>query len=67
MVGYVWPEGKTVFPDFFKNRTQEWWIKQIKDHYQNTLKFDGYFNCPDYQLMVNFDYFTSFITASGST
>ena len=41
ILGYVWPEGKTVFPDFFKNRTQDWWQQQIKEHYQTRLKFDG--------------------------
>jgi hypothetical protein len=41
MLGYVWPEGKTVFPDFFKDKTQQWWIKEIKEHYNNVLKFDA--------------------------
>jgi alpha-glucosidase (family GH31 glycosyl hydrolase) len=41
MVGYVWPIGRTVFPDFFKERTQEWWINEIKNHHNNVLKFDG--------------------------
>ncbi|CAF1057718.1 unnamed protein product [Brachionus calyciflorus] len=41
MVGYVWPEGKTVFPDFFKQKTHEWWMKEIDNHYKNTLTFDG--------------------------
>lgn len=29
------------FPDFFKNETSEWWLQEIKDFYQNVLKFDG--------------------------
>jgi alpha-glucosidase (family GH31 glycosyl hydrolase) len=41
ILGNVWPEGKTVFPDFFLNETREWWTKEIVSHYQNTLKFDG--------------------------
>jgi alpha-glucosidase (family GH31 glycosyl hydrolase) len=41
MLGYVWPDGKTVFPDFFLNETHEWWTNEILNHYQNTLKFDG--------------------------
>ena len=68
MVGYVWPEGKTVFPDFFKNRTQEWWIKQIRDHYENTLKFDGYLQILTFcaqQLSFTTFYLNS--PASGST
>jgi len=41
LLGYVWPEGKTVFPDFFKNKTKEWWKNEIKNQYDNMLKFDG--------------------------
>lgn len=44
LLGYVWPNGKTVFPDFFKKKTQDWWISEIKKHYQNVLTFDGYLN-----------------------
>ncbi|KTG36911.1 hypothetical protein cypCar_00036484 [Cyprinus carpio] len=29
------------FPDFFKNSTAEWWTQQIKDFYNNVIKFDG--------------------------
>lgn len=42
MLGYVWPEGKAMFPDFFRKNAQDWWINEIKLHYNNTLKFDGY-------------------------
>lgn len=41
MLGYVWPEGKVLFPDFFNNRTNQWWADEIKLYYQNVLKFDG--------------------------
>jgi alpha-glucosidase (family GH31 glycosyl hydrolase) len=41
MLGYVWPNGKTVFPDFFKNKTKDWWKQEIVNHYNNVLKFDG--------------------------
>ena len=41
VLGYVWPEGKTVFPDFFKNKTRNWWKNEIKNHYNRVLKFDG--------------------------
>ena len=41
MLGYVWPDGKTVFPDFFKKSTQRWWIDEIKKHYNEVLTFDG--------------------------
>lgn len=44
MVGYVWPEGKTVFPDFFRPKTQEWWMNEIDLHYKNVLTFDGLVN-----------------------
>lgn len=40
MLGYVWPEGKTVFPDFFKSKAKNWWKNAIVEHYK-TLKFDG--------------------------
>uniref|UniRef100_A0A8C1VGS7 alpha-glucosidase n=1 Tax=Cyprinus carpio TaxID=7962 RepID=A0A8C1VGS7_CYPCA len=29
------------FPDFFKTSTAEWWGEQIKDYYNNIMKFDG--------------------------
>lgn len=29
------------FPDFFKNSTSQWWQDQIKDFYNNIMKFDG--------------------------
>lgn len=40
MLGYVWPDGKTAFPDFFKKKTQQWWIDEIKKHYKE-VTFDG--------------------------
>ncbi|CAL8350989.1 unnamed protein product [Lota lota] len=30
----------TAFPDFFRNRTAEWWLQEIKDFYE-IMKFDG--------------------------
>ena len=41
IIGYVWPEGKTVFPDFLKEKTKNWWSNQIERHYNEVLKFDG--------------------------
>ena len=29
VVGYGWPAEKTVFPDFFKPETKEWWASEI--------------------------------------
>ncbi|XP_071390650.1 sucrase-isomaltase, intestinal [Centroberyx affinis] len=29
------------FPDFFRTRTAKWWHREIKDFYENTMKFDG--------------------------
>ncbi|CAF0846134.1 unnamed protein product [Adineta steineri] len=40
MLGYVWPVGKTVFPDYFYPPAKEWWKNQILNYYQQ-LKFDG--------------------------
>ncbi|XP_041359340.1 maltase-glucoamylase, intestinal-like [Gigantopelta aegis] len=40
LLGYVWPNGKVVFPDFFKNSTRQVWQDLIvKQH--STLVFDG--------------------------
>lgn len=41
MLGHVWPSGKAVFPDFFLDRTKEWWKNEIVTHYNGTLRFDG--------------------------
>ncbi len=41
MLGYVWPRGKTVFPDFFLEKTHEWWKNEIMSYYSSTLTFDG--------------------------
>lgn len=40
MLGFVWPKGKVVFPDYFKNATQKTWIELIEQHH-NQLSFDG--------------------------
>ncbi|CAF2048842.1 unnamed protein product [Rotaria magnacalcarata] len=40
MLGYVWPDGKAVFPDFFYPPAFDWWKSQIVD-YHKQLKFDG--------------------------
>jgi len=29
MVGYLWPDTKTVYPDFFKNETVDWWKNEL--------------------------------------
>ena len=41
MLGYVWPEGKVLFPDFFKNATIDWWSNEIAIYYNNMFKFAG--------------------------
>lgn len=40
MLGYVWPDGRTAFPDFFKNETQVWWKKEMKT-FHDLLPYDG--------------------------
>ncbi|KAL5015728.1 hypothetical protein ScPMuIL_005317, partial [Solemya velum] len=40
MLGYVWPKGKVVFPDFFKPATRDYWAQLISDHHQR-INFDG--------------------------
>lgn len=40
MLGYVWPQGKVVFPDFLNNETRAYWRDLIVSHHKN-LSFDG--------------------------
>ncbi|CAF1070902.1 unnamed protein product, partial [Didymodactylos carnosus] len=40
MLGYVWPLGKTVFPDYFNPAAIAWWKSEILNYHQK-LKFDG--------------------------
>nr|XP_053632508.1 maltase-glucoamylase-like isoform X2 [Cherax quadricarinatus] len=40
MLGYVWPDNRTAFPDFFRNSTKEWWQEEIVLLHK-TLEFDG--------------------------
>ncbi|XP_053395701.1 maltase-glucoamylase-like [Mercenaria mercenaria] len=40
LLGYVWPSGKSVFPDFFKNETQDLWYRLIVKH-RNVVPFDA--------------------------
>jgi len=35
MLGYLWPNGKTATPNFFKNETKEWWKNEIQMFYEN--------------------------------
>lgn len=36
----MWPDSPTAFPDFFKQSTKNWWIREITSFY-NQLKFDA--------------------------
>ena len=40
LIGQVWPDDPTYFPDWSKPETQDWWVNQIKDFY-NKVEFDG--------------------------
>ncbi|XP_013421015.1 sucrase-isomaltase, intestinal [Lingula anatina] len=40
MLGYVWPRGKVVFPDFLNPNSSAYWQKLIVDHHKN-VSFDG--------------------------
>lgn len=40
IIGYVWPDTKTLFPDFFKPATQEWWTNELKILH-DTLPYDA--------------------------
>lgn len=37
----MWPDGKTAFPDFFKESTQDWWKEELRIFYNDVLEFDG--------------------------
>ncbi|BHF72636.1 hypothetical protein SprV_0401570400 [Sparganum proliferum] len=39
LVGTVWP-GETVYPDFLKNETYEWWFQLAKD-FREKVPYDG--------------------------
>ncbi|MCL4126619.1 UNVERIFIED_CONTAM: hypothetical protein GTU68_014237, partial [Idotea baltica] len=40
VVGYVWPDTKTVFPDFFKPETVAWWDNELL-RLKQSLDYDG--------------------------
>jgi maltase-glucoamylase len=41
MYGRVWPEGPVAYPDFLKNVTQNWWVKNLQHLYSIGWKFDA--------------------------
>ncbi|KAK7073777.1 hypothetical protein SK128_024244 [Halocaridina rubra] len=40
MVGYVWPDNKTIFPDFLNPDAQAWWINELK-LFHDILAYDS--------------------------
>ncbi|XP_042876375.1 sucrase-isomaltase, intestinal-like [Penaeus japonicus] len=40
MVGYVWPDTKTIFPDFLKPETKTWWANELK-LFHEALPYDA--------------------------
>lgn len=40
MLAYVWPDGRTAFPDFFKDRTVNWWHQELIN-FHNTIPYHG--------------------------
>ncbi|XP_071531841.1 maltase-glucoamylase-like isoform X2 [Panulirus ornatus] len=40
MLGYVWPDNRTAFPNFFKTSSRDWWVQEIATFY-HTVEFDG--------------------------
>uniref|UniRef100_A0A0K0DZI5 Maltase n=1 Tax=Strongyloides stercoralis TaxID=6248 RepID=A0A0K0DZI5_STRER len=42
MLGVVWPDKHTAFPDFLdqSNKTRDWWVSEFKQFYDK-VKFDG--------------------------
>ncbi|CAD5115204.1 DgyrCDS4198 [Dimorphilus gyrociliatus] len=41
MMGYVWPEWKVLFPDFFLNKTKDVWSELLVDFVKDMKRFDG--------------------------
>jgi len=42
MYGRVWPDGPAAFPDYFKNVTQNWWVKNLEHLYKDLgWRFDA--------------------------
>lgn len=42
MVGYVWPDTKTIFPDFLKPETATWWTNELKLFHDVSGMFEFY-------------------------
>ena len=40
VLGNVWPDSRTAFPDFFKTSAQKWWTNEIRLFYDQ-IKFDA--------------------------
>ncbi|XP_068225861.1 sucrase-isomaltase, intestinal-like [Palaemon carinicauda] len=40
VVGYVWPDTKTMFPDFFKPETKAWWANELAIFHE-TVNYDA--------------------------
>lgn len=38
--GQVWPAGPAAFPDFLKERTQKWWVNELKK-FHDLLEYDA--------------------------
>ncbi|XP_043215763.1 sucrase-isomaltase, intestinal-like [Amphibalanus amphitrite] len=42
VVGYVWPESKTLFPDFLKVETVNWWVDEMRRFREISGGADGF-------------------------
>ena len=40
MLAYVWPDGRTAFPDFFKDSTVNWWHQELLN-FHSTISYHG--------------------------
>ena len=40
MLAYVWPDGRTAFPDFFKESTVNWWHQELQT-FHNEISYHG--------------------------
>ena len=57
--GKLWPSAPVAFPDFFKNRTHEWWQKWILYFYNDlNIKFDALWIVSQFYISYDFSYLT---------
>lgn len=49
----------TAFPDFLRPATVDWWLREIKEFYEKTMKFDGLWIVSKQMGNVDLEHFLS--------